>query len=148
MLFLIRPPFSIHLEKVNVVEQMGRKIRQPSVTSYYSTDTGTTVDLSESDAKKHLHKLEPKDAEARAFMQKFYDANEKVANARATSQPVGGSASSNAGNAELHERIARLEALVQRLTEFHDDAEDDEDAPGRPPAIPAKAATGGKGTGK
>ena len=86
MLFKVRPPFAVHLERVNIVDQAGTKVRQPVVTSYHQ---GETVDLSEKDAEKHLHKLEPMDDAAKGLMETKHEANAIIANARATSQPVG-----------------------------------------------------------
>jgi hypothetical protein len=114
MQFRIRQPFSIHLEKVNITEQAGQRIRQPSITSFYAP---AIVDLEKVDAEKHLHKLEPIDAEAKSLMAEKHENNAIVANARATSNPVG-------IPAELEDMVEKL--VARRLAAHRaEDARDE-----------------------
>lgn len=79
MRWKIRQPFVVHHEKVIEREQGGRKIKEGVVESHYD---GEELELNEADALKHLHKLEPLDKDAKAFLQTRYDANAAIANQR------------------------------------------------------------------
>jgi hypothetical protein len=66
MLFKVRAPFTVHLERVQEIDKgNGVKLKQLNVQSTFA---GNTVDLTPKEAMIHLHKLEPADAQAHKFL--------------------------------------------------------------------------------
>lgn len=81
MKFKIRAPFTVHIE--SVVEQTdvaGRKQKVGKTDSHFSREE---IDISAAEARKHLHKLEPMDDEARSLMAAEHEKNKKVRAAQA-----------------------------------------------------------------
>ena len=65
MKFKIRPGYAVHLTKVRVIEQNGRKVKSAAESSFWE---GEIVDLTPDEANDHLAKLEPADKESAAFL--------------------------------------------------------------------------------
>ena len=76
MRFKIREPFSVHLEKViERSDGAGRKVKEGKIESHFS---GDEIEITETEARKHLHKLEPVDAEARKVLDGEYEKNRQI----------------------------------------------------------------------
>jgi hypothetical protein len=69
MKFTVRAGFMVHHDTLEEVEESGRKIKQPRRESYYG---GQTVKFNAEQAAAHIHKLEPADREAAAFLSQFH----------------------------------------------------------------------------
>lgn len=102
MRFKVRVPFAVHLEKITeTLRGNNTKIKQLSIQS---TLAGQETELTEKEARIHLHKLEPVDDAAKAFLDKYHAEMDKARRTRmADSGP------------SLEERIASsiTKALVQ-----------------------------------
>lgn len=84
MKFNVRPGFVVHHVTVVEVQQNGQTVRQEQQNSYWE---GQTVDFTADEARQHMHKLEPADKTATAFLE-----SQVLSNVQAT-----GAASIDAG---------------------------------------------------
>ncbi len=66
MKFNVRPGFVVHHVTYVEVQQNGNTVRQEQQNSYWE---GQTVDFTADEARQHLHKLEPADKAATAFLE-------------------------------------------------------------------------------
>ncbi|MGH6742658.1 MAG: hypothetical protein ACREDY_27110 [Bradyrhizobium sp.] len=86
MKFKIRDNFSIHLEIATTRTENGKAIRSSKVEPHFG---GETLELQAEDANKHLHKLEPLDKEAVAFLEVQYELNRQIASNHIETQDIG-----------------------------------------------------------
>jgi hypothetical protein len=85
MKFKVRAPFAVHHEKIITTEQAGAQVKQPVVESHFA---GEVFEMEAKNAVKHLHKLEPADADAQKLFDDKYRANADIQAARGV--PVAG----------------------------------------------------------
>ena len=76
MKFKIRDSFVVHIESIVERKEGGRTIKDGRVQSHWA---GEEIDITEKEARKHLHKLEPLDAEARKVLEVEYEKNRRIA---------------------------------------------------------------------
>jgi hypothetical protein len=79
MKFKVRDGFVVHLESIVERYDGVKKIKHGKVDTSYG---GEIVDLSEKDARLHLHKLEPLDKDARGLLESEYEKGRIIAAAR------------------------------------------------------------------
>jgi hypothetical protein len=80
MKFKIRAPFVVHVHSVVVSTDItGKKIKSGKTDSHQS---GEIIDLDLGEARRHLHKLEPADEEATAFLETIHEKNREIARHR------------------------------------------------------------------
>jgi hypothetical protein len=81
MKFTVRSGFMVHDDTLEEVEEQGRIVKQPRRQSYYG---GQTVKFNAEQAAAHIHKLEPADREAAAYLSQFHKSFEPRPDAPAT----------------------------------------------------------------
>jgi hypothetical protein len=76
MKFKVRDSFAVHIERIIERNEGGRKVRDAKTDSHFA---GDLIDIDEAEARKHLHKLEPFDADARALLEGEYEKGRQIA---------------------------------------------------------------------
>jgi hypothetical protein len=112
MKFKVRKGFAVHAERIVERWDGHKKIKDGKVDTFFENEE---VELTEADARKHLHKLEPRDKDARALLECEYEKGRIISAARFASLCAPQSAGASTSDDGLQQKKDRGEKEMKAV---------------------------------